>query len=234
MKLLPVLLLNLATLGVGIVVYDQLRRDAASPVAEVEGVRSDSAALEPRIEALEADRRPVLGGGGIDPRLLARLEALEALVEAQVTTADPERAAPEELPTEADPLAPKATPDGPSPDEMRRWRKVRDAVRREDSIKKNHARFDRALDKLPFGLTPRQRQKIYAAHAAFEPRIGEIWGGIKAQAQETIAAGGAIDGQALRAQGAAQIQQEFADTITGIVHQTDAEAVAGAMLGRGK
>jgi hypothetical protein len=111
---------------------------------------------------------------------------------------------------------------------------VREAVQREDRIRKSHARFDQALDKLALTLTPRQREKIYAAHAAFEPRIGEIWGAIKAEAQETIAAGGTIDGQALRAQGGAQIQQEFAESISGIVHPADAEAIAGAMLGRGK
>jgi len=232
MKLLPFLLLNLATVGVGIVAYDQLR--GGEPQGQVvEGARNEVTALEPRIEALEAERRPLLGGGGIDPRLLARLDALEAELQARVTT-EVSEPVDEVIPTDADPLVPKAKPDAPTAEEVRRWRRVREAVRREDTLRKNHARFDKALDRLAINLTPRQREKVYAAHAAFEPRIDEIWGGIKAQAQETIAAGGTIDGQALRAQGAAQIQQEFAESITGILHAADAEAVAGAMFSRGK
>lgn len=237
MKLLPLLLVNLATVGVGIAAYDQLRGAEAPPSVVVEGARSESAALEPRIEALEADRRPVLGGAGIDPRVLDRLDALEEKLHAQVATGGPqvpEQATDGNRPAQADPASKEGSPDEPSPDEVRRWRRVRDAVRREESLRRNRARFDKALDELSVNLTPRQRAKIYAVHAAFEPRIGEIWEEAKERAQATLAAGGQVSRAEVIAETTAIIQQEFAETLTGIVHQADAEAVASAMLVRGK
>lgn len=234
MKLLPFLLLNLATVGVGILAYDQLRAEKPQSTV-VESARSGTAALEPRVEALEAERRPTLGGMGIDPRVLARLDALEEQLGSRAeVTEDAAGVTVADNPSREGPTAPRASPDEPGEAELSRWRRVRDAVRRQDTIRKSRARFDKALDELSINLTPRQREKIYAVRATFEPRIHAIWGEVKAQAQETVAAGGTIDGQALRAQGAAQIQQEFAETITGIVHQADAEAVAGAMLRGGK
>lgn len=232
MKVLPLLLLNLATVGVGILVYDHLRDDSVEPGAGVSEVRSESASLEPRVEALEAERRPMMGGGAMDPRVVKRLDALEEMLREQEKSAASTTLPADGEESPADAEAKRADPDQLSEAEVKRWRKVRDAARRLDTLEKNRKRFDLALDKLSIPLTPRQRDKIHAAYAAFEPRVSEIWREIKTQAQETVAAGGTADRKTLVQQGMAQIEQEFAGTLTGIVHAADAEAVAGAVISR--
>lgn len=238
MKVLAVILLNLATVVSALVVYDQVRRAPPPPSVVAANDAAEIAALAERIEALEDEQGVSLGGTGVDPRLLGRLRALEEAVSLSGTPEERPDAVPrarnaESPPVAADPIDGASSPAeaaGPTRDDIRRWRRLRQAVQREDHLRRNRARFDQALTELPFSLTPEQRSKVYEAHARFEPRIGKIWGEIRAQAYETLAAGGTIDRQGLAAQGKAQVQQEFAEAISDIVHAADAEAVAKAML----
>lgn len=239
MKLLPILLLNLATATAAVVVYDQVRPAPPTPSVMGGSHHAAVAALEVRIAALEADHGVQLGGGGTDPRVLDRLDALEDATRTDTATAVPSTPAGEVIDDASSPppeeiTAPPSSPEAPSREAVRTWRRLREAVRREDIVKRNRLRFDRALGTLPFQLTPRQRAKVYDAYAGFEPRIGKIWREIRTQATETQAAGGTIDRLALAAQGNARIQQEFAEAIGDIVHQVDAVAISKAMLANGR
>ena len=68
MKLLPMLLLNLATVGVALVIYDQVRTEPArtSVVAGIAG--ADNAALAERLSRIEAAQTPQLQASGTNPR----------------------------------------------------------------------------------------------------------------------------------------------------------------------
>ena len=130
---------------------------------------------------------------------------------------------------------PAPPPDVPTKAEVARFRKLQEAVRRENSVKANWDRINRQLDKVGVNLTPAQREKVHYAWADFEPRINGIWGEIKTQARTTIDAGGAIDGKALREQGSARIQSEFAASLAEVVnHPADADAIAAALTARGQ
>ncbi|MHC4548738.1 MAG: hypothetical protein ACYTEZ_08155 [Planctomycetota bacterium] len=242
MRLVQVLLINLAMVVVALVVYDQLRAKAPGPSRERAWPRGpDTAALERRLQALEAERHPSLRAeAGTDARVFERLDELEAAVWGGYAAAAGDLPATEPTqdetkPTDGEPPPPTASPDVPSAADIRRFRELREAVRREDSIKRNKARVDRALDKLSVRLTKRQRARIHVAFAAFEPRVKEIWNEAKTQAQQTIAAGGEVDRGEIVTATTATIQQEFAKTLTGIVeHPADAEAIAKTLMPGGR
>jgi hypothetical protein len=236
MKPARILLINLAAVVVGLVVYDQLRGGVSSkeraPV--VRSSVADPAVLEQRIEALEAERAPMPAAVQIDARILERLEALEAAVSGSTASEAPpaaERASGETRPAQERGPASPSTASDPSAEDIRGFRELREAVRREDSIKRNRTWVDGALDKLPLRLTKKQRQRVHAAFAAFEPRVDEIWTEVKTQARETIAAGGEVDRGEIVASTTATVQQEFAKTLTDVVdHPADAEAIAAALM----
>ncbi|MHC4732625.1 MAG: hypothetical protein ACYS6Z_18815, partial [Planctomycetota bacterium] len=178
MKLVQVLLVNFATVAVALVAYDQLRSEASGPSRERARPHvPDTAALEQRLQALEAERPLARAAAGTDARVFERLDELEAAVWGRYAAATAglpatEPAPGETRPTEGEtPAPPVASSDVPSAREIRRFRQVREAVRREDSVKRNKARVDRALDKLSVRLTKRQRARIHVAFAAFEPRV---------------------------------------------------------------
>ena len=240
MKLVQVLLINLATVAAALVVYDQLRTEGSGPSRGRASPRvTDTAALEGRLSALEAERHPSLRAeAGTDARVFERLDELEAAVWGGYAAATGGLPATNPTPDETRPTDPPpsaASPDVPTAVDIRRFRQLREAVRREDSVKRNKARVDRALDKLSVRLTKRQRARIHVAFAAFEPRVKEIWTDVKDQAQKTIAAGGDVDRGEIVTSTTATIQQEFATTLTGIVdHPADAEAVAKTLMPGGR
>jgi len=240
MKLIQVVLINLATVAVALVVYDQLRSEPSGPSRERARPRgTDAATLEGRLQALEAERDPSLrAAAGADARVFERLDELEAAVwgwaaSGGVPATEP---APDETrTTQGESLAPVASPDVPNAVDTRRFRQLREAVRREDSVKRNKVRVDRALDKLSVRLTKRQRARIHVEFAAFEPRVKQIWTEVKEEAQKTIAAGGDVDRGEIVTATTATIQQEFAKTLTDIVdHPADAEAVAKTLMPGGR
>lgn len=222
MKLAQVLLINVAMVAVALVVYDQLRPEASVPARERAAPRgTDAAALEQRLSALEARRHPS------SPALARPDEPEPAAGEPPITEPAPEKP----RPTGGESRASAAAPDVVTAEEIRRFRRVREAVRREDAVARNKAWVDRALDKLSVRLTAKQRAKIHVAYAAFEPRVKEIWTEVKEEAQKTIAAGGDVDRATIVTSTTARIQQEFARTITDVVdHPADAEAVAKALM----
>ena len=233
MKLVQIVLINLATVAVALVVYDQLQSDASGPSARrlQQSRVNDTADLEQRLQALEAEFRRVPRAEGTDARVMPDEAAREHAAPGALPK--PEQTQDEARPIERE--SPLASREEPSAKEVRKFRQLREAVRREDRVKKNKARVDGALKKLAINLTQSQRARIHTAFAAFEPRVGEIWTEVKTQAQQTIAAGGDVDRGEIVTSTTAIIQQEFAATLTGIVnHQADAEAIATALMPGGK
>lgn len=239
MKLFQVLALNVATVVIALVVYDQMRSDdprgssdrAASSRTEV----GNSIGLEDRLREIETKLAAIPEGRNRSWDAAPTNE----LAEAPTAGAQKDLPAPNREPEAANPRSnaqptPGASADEPSKAELARFRKLQDAVRRENTVKKNWERINRQLDKAGVNLTPAQREQVHYAWAEFEPRITRIWGAIKTEARTTADAGGAVDGKALREQGSAQIQSEFAASLADIVnHQADAAAVAAALTARG-
>ena len=238
MKLIHVLLLNVVTVAVALVVYDQLSSESPGSPQERASRPSgiDTAALDARLQALEAER-VVLSTAGDNSGIFKRLAALEAaLGQSPGTDAAP---AMDRLPDKTtpadDPPGSMASAGVPSADDVRRFRQLQEAVRREDRVRANKKRIEGALDKLPLNLTKRQRARIHTAYAAFEPRVTEIWTEVKIQARATIEAGGEVDRGEIVASTTEVIQTEFAATLTDIVdHQSDAEAIAQALMPGGR
>jgi len=233
MKLFQVLFLNVATVAIALVVYDQLQGDSSGSstdrASSTRSADSGSLEIERRLRALEArsGSQPAARSSGAPtgevplPTSSAPTGGLPAPIrEREGGDANDEASAPiDKEPTEED---------------IRRFRQLQEAVRRQNAVKKNWERVDRALNKAGVNLTPKQRRQVHEAYADFEPRIMRICGEIKTQARATVEAGGEIDRAALGEQANAQIQTEFAATLTGIVnHQADAEAVATALTARG-
>ena len=236
MKWLPVLLLNLATVGGALIVYDELRSDPPPP-GESDGMAT--AALERRIQALEAvEPRPTLQGPGVNPLIFERLDALEEALRAQATTGGrPATDGPpssEQAPDEASRTPPALSfsppsDEEPTQEEVQRFRRLMTAMRREDKAREDRRRVGRALDNLSLNLTASQREEVLTAHVAFAPRVQEIWEEVKVQAQATIAAGGNVNRAVIVKETTALIQQEFAQALTSVVHPTDAETIAASL-----
>ncbi len=234
MRLGQAFFLNVATIGVALAVYDALRAEAPAP-RERAGRVPDTTDLERRIGALEVARGAAPQAAG-DAQLRARLAELEKIVLGTPGT-DPEPAAAAPAPDARDPRDASApawaagADDEPGPAAIQRFRKLQEAVRREDAVLKNRARVDRALDKLPLRLTDAQRAGVHAAYAAFEPRVDEIWTEVKTEVQRTVEAGGKVDRGEIVAATTAVLQREFAGTIVEVVdHPADAEAIAAALM----
>ncbi|MHC4940120.1 MAG: hypothetical protein ACYTHK_14215 [Planctomycetota bacterium] len=214
MKLGPVLLLNLLTVAIALVVYDQVRsepvKDRGAPTRG-----GGSASLERRVLELET-RSPQTNDAVLER--LGRLESSMNRSQVPMVEAKPiERAT--------------AMPQEPTEDEVDRFIRLRDAAHERDRVKRNWARVEKALGKISVSLTRRQREQVHTAYARFQPRVNQIWGAAKDQARETIESGGEIDKEEFVTSTTARIQQEFAGTLHGIVrHQGDAEAIAAALM----
>jgi hypothetical protein len=231
MKLLPRLALNVVVVALALVAYDQLRSDAA-PETQVNAIDTTDDGLERRIDALETERRRPRRSAETDPSVLARLDALE---ERSAPAVDRQTAG--DTPAEtsaAEGGPPKPSLAEPTKAETKRFRQLRDAVRREDAVKKNARRIDAILGNLQVSLTDAQRTKVHNAYAAFQSRVGEIWGEVKARAQETTANGGDVDRATIVADTTAVIQEEFAESLGTIVPPADAELIAAGLLAGGK
>ena len=224
MKLLPLLLLNLATVGVGIVVYDQLRgtpKRLRARWSTAPGARSPRSSRGSRRSRPSDGRSSAAGGSTPSPRPAggpgggaARAvrgsrrrcgaRGREDIVRRRSAAPDVPRCGGRRSP------ARRSCAGGAA---------CGDAVQREDRIRKNHARFEQALAKLSL-TSPRGSARRSTPRTPPSSRAsGRSGARSRPRRKRRSAAGGTIDGQALRAQGAAQIMQEFAQSITGIVHR---------------
>jgi len=235
MKLAQVLLINVATVAVALVVYDELRDDAVaqSRVRAPTSRSTREVELEARVHALEVEARTLREAAGAERRVP---DPMDAPAKAGALRASPEAEPGAAIDRGPATKAPKARmADQPSSEDVDRFRRLQDAVRRENSIKKNRQRVDGALDKLSINLTPKQRERVHAAVAEFEPNIVRIWGEVKTEARATIEAGGEVDRGQIVSSTQTRIQTEFAATLSEIVnHQADAQAIAEAVHPAGR
>ncbi len=240
MQLLPILALNVVTVCVALLAYDQLQREPAARSETVErgaaaGSTVDADALAQRLEALERERRRTRRGSETDPGVLERLAALELAGRLPAATSGPETDhAAAEIPAGDKPRPATGEVGEPTDREIKRFRRLQDLVRREERIEKNAARVDGALEKLQINLTPEQCEEVHRAYATFQPRVNEMWGEAKREARATIEAGGEIDRATFVADVTANIQTEFAASLNSIVSTADSDRIASALLSSGK
>lgn len=183
MKILPILLINAVMVGGGIVIYDQLQDDAPAPTyQESSGLTDDVLArLDERYLGQDSGGEPLLQATGTDPRLLARLDALEKRL---AMRAAPSKSAPAEETAEDSnsPLArPEVAMDGvePSDEEVERFRKIQqraDELRRAEQERERLTRF---LDRIEVDLTEEEQDKLLATQRSYRRKFGEkmreIW-----------------------------------------------------------
>ena len=221
-------------MAAGILVYDQVRADptAASTVIHSDnGTNIDS--IESRLRALESVQAPILQAPDAGDDVMKRLRALENALAARVTTRN-------ESPPQADAatatttdLAPASSPTvagRPTASEIRRFRQLQEAVKREERMKHHRSRVTLALDKLGLQLTSKQQEDIAHKLADFRQRSNEIWDQVKVRARATIDAGGTVDKAELMETTTTTLQSEFAASLQGVVPPADAESIAEALM----
>ena len=229
MKPFPVFLVNLATVVVALVVYDQLRSEGSSRGRASRTRATDTAELEARIRALETQRRtsPVEN----DAHASGRLDGPASNTSRRAAPGDPSPATKDGAkPVRGAQPSGTLSSDAPTEDEVRRFRRLREHTRRLDSVKRNRKKVSEALKKLPINLTDEQRELVHYKYAAFEPVVSEIWGEVKQAAQATVKAGGEVDRGEIVATATTTIQAKFAATLGDVVdHDADAQAIAAAL-----
>jgi len=192
MRPLAVVALNIATVVVALVAYDMLRAPPETDVPIVVDLDAPEpgADLLERVDRLERDRGRTRRSAP-DQTILYRLAALESASQTPVAEgrAQPDRAAPPTA-TETPALGslPAHADDALAPAEIKRFRQLQAAVRRNDMVAKNKHRIEATLDALSLNLTVAERTKVHSAYAAFQPRFGEIWNEVKREAQATVKA----------------------------------------------
>lgn len=230
MKLLPILVLNVVVAGGAILVYDQLRTNDPAPVA-TSPARTPEVSIESRLTALERGQPTLLKTDGIDPRVAARLAALEQRMQER-----PAAAPASEDGSEADAEAPLprpglSTPDGTSPEEVARFRKLQRAARAADRALKMRKRIDKTLAKLDLDLTQAQRTKLAATFTDFQTRRNEVWGEVKTNG---AAQGSNADWGTIIADTNALLRRELSERVDDYLPRDDAERVSAALLSSGK
>lgn len=226
------LLLNVVVAGVAIFLYDQLR--STTPGAP-EGVADDAAreALAARVAALEAERPVELRGDGGMAAMRREAAALRARMD--------QIAAEVGFPVAVETSEPAAKPADrpfaggsaePTVEELARFRLLQKTARAEAWRTKQGARLDKQLAAADLRLTEKQRDRVLAAQAAFQPRVDTIWTEAKTGAAEQ---GETVDWAVLIAETTRTIQATFATELESFLSPVEAEAVAAALYpARGK
>jgi hypothetical protein len=242
MKLLPILLLNVVTVGGALVVYDQMRTDPATP-SEYGVLTSDTSELEARVASLErrrSDNAPVLQSDGIDDRILDRLDDLERMVSARPVavreaseSAGGERAPSMSGEPGADPLAATNGGEGPTEEAIARYRALEKAARDQERQERERKRIDEALTKLDIRLTDTQKDKLTTAYTAYQERRGEVFRSAMTKAREARDAGSDANWGEVMAEARNLVQQEFTTEISSFIPADEAQKISESLNTRG-
>ena len=100
------------------------------------------------------------------------------------------------------------------------------AARRQERIRRNQDRVAKAVETAGVRLTDEQHQELVEAFVAFEGRRNEIWGEMKADAAQR---GREVNWATVVADTTLVIQREFAQRISGFIHETDADLISAAL-----
>ncbi len=231
MKYIPFLLINLATVAIGIAIYDHYRdSDQDTPTTNAHVNESDLRGVEKRLAALEAEQTPMLHAPDSLPGIKKRLLALESKLHQAKN--EPSVATSESNSTAASSPSgqPFASRFEPTAEDVRRFRQLQEAVKRDERVQRHRARVNKTLDKLGLNLSIKQREDVAQKLADFGKRSNEIWDEVKSQARETMESGGTIDKMELMNTTYATLRTEFAVSLEGIVPVADAESIAAALM----
>lgn len=229
MKLLPILLLNVVTVGAGLVIYDQVRQDETAPVFE-DVVATDESILA-RLDALErgrSDGAPMLQAKGEDPRVLARLDELERRLGSEKPVAMEETASEDAPSGERLAGAPEMSDEGPSEEEVRRFRKLNEAARQMEREEREMRRIDEVLANLEIDLSDKQKTQLGTAYREFQSKRGEMFRKAFATARENNE-----DMREVMGKVRDDVNQEFASVITNFIPADDAQKISESLNTRG-
>lgn len=227
MKLLPILLMNVALVGGGIFVYDQMREEGPATTYESSGAdHVEIAGLADRVAALEG-RTPGLRATGVDAGILARIEALESKSAVRAPDAASSGSA-GETPSTAGTDGGMAMPtldDGvePTADEVQRFRKMMEAAERMRREERERDRLLAQLKELEISLNPKQTEQLMSATRDYRSKIGDVWRKSFSGAREPGADREAMREQAR--QGMETLKEEFAVTINKFIPSGDAQKI---------
>ncbi|MDF1700089.1 MAG: hypothetical protein P1V36_02885 [Planctomycetota bacterium] len=227
MRVLPLLLMNAALVGLALLAYDQLRDPAPAGGANLDDA-SALGALEERVVALERSKPVELRTDGGMTSLRQRIEALEAgLAPARAAAAVP---SPETVgrPGVAPSAVTVARPasEEPTDEEVRRFRRLRDAARARERGDRERERLDKALAKAGIPLAPKQREQVLATQRQFAARRTALWSEAKRRGAEE---GADANWPTIIRETNGLVRREFSTQIAGFLSQADADAVAEAV-----
>lgn len=241
MKLLPILLVNVATVGAGIAIYDQVVRPAAPGAAQevLVGTHGATDVLSARLDALE-QRGPSLSATprpGLDRQQVLELLRTElarggspAPAPSSGGTADPEviPGLPEGLTLDDLPEDLAGAYADPNITQFRAmYEKVQAMERAEREAEREReqtARMNQRLDELQIGLTSDQKGEVLAAAKAMRDERRDLFAKMRS---------GEVDREAMRA----AMEKQRNDLVTAIErvvpNSDDAQKVA-AIVGGGR
>lgn len=235
MKMLPILLINIALVGGGLIIYDQLRSDAPNATYQtggVDGVQISN--LEDRIARLEQrGETPMLRSSGGEG-LAQRVEALEQ----RFANVPPPPAGPR--PEAGDGTRPPMPrPDAasgddpqsqPSDEELQWFRRMREADEQARREERERDQLTRMLKGLDITLDKQQTDKLLTAQRDMRKKMGEVW--------RNVRRGPDVDREQVRqemGQKMEQIRDEFSVTINKFIPAADATKIVESSnrFGRG-
>ncbi len=180
MKMLPYLLINLVMVGGGIAAYDHLKADDASPHADTGGMDEiDLQQVEDRIvDRLNSGNQPMLRASGTDPKLVARIAALEKqLGSASVVESAGDAGGSTTTASNGEGLAMPSLSEGsdvePSDDEVKRFRKIMERAEQQRREEREAERMDQMLARLEINLDAGQKKKLMGAQRDYRRKVGE-------------------------------------------------------------
>jgi hypothetical protein len=221
MKLMPILLINVVTVGAGIALYDHFKGEPEPAVETAMGGLDtvDLAALEDRIMERVNAGQPGLKVAGTNPSVLARLDALESRASGAPAPVATESAPGE---TGSAPAGTFAAPDlaggtgEPTEDEVRRFRKIMERAEEMRRDERDLQRLDGMLTRLEITLDLDQKKKLLTAQRDFRRKVSETWRNAMRDGGGRDAARAAMDG----------LREEFTTEITKFMSIGDAQKIS--------
>ena len=237
MKLLPVLLLNVLTVGAGIVIYDQVKSGDARSGDDYQMLGGESGDLESRVAALERrsrDNAPMLQSDG-GANLAARIDELEKRLEKAPTVVVNEAVedAPRTAASTGSPLPAMADIDEPTAEDVAKYRKLQEAARQQERMERERQRIEDTLARLEIDLSDNQKDKLATAYTDFQQRRQEVFRSAMTKAREARDAGGEANWGEVMTEARNTVQEEFTVKISSFIPDADAQKISESLNSRG-
>jgi len=178
MKILPILLINLAVTGGALVIYDQMQGEAGSATYDMAGADSVAMAdVETRLARLEKNTAaPALAGAG-NEGILRRLEALEGSRADSGTRPSESGMASADGPagSNAGPITTFSDDGDVSDGEVRRFRKLMDAANEQRRLEREREQLASLLERLEIEMDDKQQEQFLTARRARQEKMGQMF-----------------------------------------------------------